>query len=80
MSYYASSPSVRRGFCSACGTAFSYENERWPEDIYLMIGAFERTERLAPRFHILAEERPWPKLADGPPQYRTRPSDGRLMK
>ena len=42
MSYYASSPGVRRGFCGTCGTSLSYENARWPGDIHLMIGAFEK--------------------------------------
>jgi hypothetical protein len=79
--YYASSPGVRRGFCRACGTALSYENERWPKDIHLMIGAFERPELLRPQFHIFAQERlPWLNLADGLPKYRTTPSDGQLME
>ena len=81
MSYYASSPGVRRGFCSTCGTALSYENERWPGDIHLMIGAFERPDALQPQFHIFAEDRlPWLKLADGLPQYWTTPREGRLME
>ena len=81
MSYYASSPGVRRGFCGTCGTSLSYENARWPGDIHLMIGAFERPDALQPQFHIFAENRlPWLKLADGLPQYRTTPSDGRLME
>ncbi len=81
MSYYASSPGVRRGFCGTCGTSLSYENARWPGDIHLMIGAFERPDALRPQFHIFAEDRlPWLKLADGLPQYRTTPSDGRLME
>jgi hypothetical protein len=81
MSYYASSPGVRRGFCGTCGTALSYENERWPGDIHLMIGAFERPDALQPQFHIFAEERlPWLKLTDGLPQYRTTPREGRLME
>lgn len=81
MSYYTSSPGVRRGFCGTCGTSLSYENARWPGDIHLMIGAFERPDALQPQFHIFAEDRlPWLKLADGLPQYRTTPSDGRLME
>ena len=81
MSYYASSPGVRRGFCGTCGTSLSYENARWPGDIHLMIGAFERPDALQPQFHIFAEDRlPWLKLADGLPQYRTTPSEGRLME
>ena len=81
ISYYASSPGVRRGFCGTCGTALSYENERWPADIHLMVGALERPELLPPQFHIFAEEQlAWLHLADGLPRYRTTPSDGRLME
>lgn len=80
MSYYASSPGVRRGFCAKCGTALSYENERWPGDIHLMVGAFERPALLKPQFHIFAQEQiPWLKLDDGLPRYRTTPSAGQLM-
>jgi hypothetical protein len=80
VSYYASSPGVRRGFCANCGTALSYENERWPADIHLMIGAFEHPERLTPQFRIFTEEQiPWLKLADGLPRYRTTPGAGELM-
>lgn len=81
LSYYASSPGVRRGFCANCGTALSYENERWREDIHLMIGAFDEPALLKPQFHIFAEEQiPWLKFADGLPRYRTTPSAGELIE
>ena len=78
--YYPSSPGVRRGFCAACGTTLSYENERWPDDVHVMVAVFERPELLVPQFHIFAEERlPWLHLADGLPRYRTTPSAGERM-
>ena len=79
--YYASSPGVRRGFYSRCGTALSYENRRWAGDIHLMVGAFEAPETLKPQFHVFAQERlPWLHLDDGLPRYRTTPSAGEMME
>jgi hypothetical protein len=78
---FASSPGVLRGFCSACGTALSYESERWPDDIHLMVGAFDAPDRLRPQFHIFAGERlPWLRLADDLPRYRSTPGAGETLK
>ena len=79
-STYSSSPGVRRGFCGACGTSLSYENERWPDDIHLMVAIFDRPESFAPQLHIFAGARlPWLHLADDLPRYRTTPSAGERM-
>jgi hypothetical protein len=73
--YIASSPGVRRSFCFRCGTSLSYENERWPADIHLMVGAFDDPKPLAPAFHIFAREQlPWLHLTDALPRYPTTPS------
>jgi hypothetical protein len=78
--YFASSSGVRRGFCAACGTSLCYENERWPDDLHLMLGALEEPNGLAPQFHIFTEQRlKWLCLADPLPRYRTTPSAGELM-
>lgn len=77
MRYFASSPGVRRGFCASCGTSLSYESERWPTDIHLMLGAFDEPDTLVPEFHIFVTDRlPWLCLADDLPRYRTTPSAG----
>ncbi len=79
--YYMSSPGVRRGFCRRCGTSLTYESERWPADVHLIVGNFEHPEALAPQFHVFAAERlPWLHLADGLPRYRTVPSAGDLLE
>lgn len=80
MTFHASSPGVRRGFCPNCGTSISYENERWPEDIHIMAGCLDAPALLQPQFHIFAGERlPWLQLADTLPRFRTTPSAGDRM-
>lgn len=77
---FASSPGVLRSFCSTCGTSLSYESERWPEDIHLMVGAFDEPERLTPQFHIFFDDRlPWEEAVDALPKFRTTPSAGLLV-
>lgn len=62
---YASSPSVKRGFCSVCGSTLTYEGDRWPSEIHVHIGAFDAPQDFAPKVHAFAEERiPWLHLAD----------------
>lgn len=74
---FASSPGVVRRFCGRCGSSLSYENELWPTDIHLMLGTFDRPERLSPQFHIFSRERlPWLLLGDLLPRYPTTPSAG----
>lgn len=65
--HFASSAGVVRGFCGVCGSTLSYEGERWPTELHLHIGAFDRPEALAPTDHAFAEERlSWMSIADPP--------------
>ena len=50
--YFASSPGVRRGYCMACGSSLSYQSEPWPNDIHLMLDAFDEPEGLCPQSHV----------------------------
>jgi hypothetical protein len=62
--YYASSPGVRRGFCTTCGSTLTYEGDRWPGEVHLHIGAFDDPSTLAPTGHAFADERlAWLHLA-----------------
>jgi hypothetical protein len=62
---YVSSPGVRRGFCSVCGSTLTYEGDRWPTEIHLHVGAFERPQDFPPKGHAFADERlPWLHISE----------------
>jgi hypothetical protein len=78
---FASSPGVKRGFCRHCSTSLSYRNQLWPEDIHLMLGAFDEPASLEPQLHIfVGEQLPWLCLTDQLTRYRTTPSAGDVME
>lgn len=54
---FASSEGVRRGFCGECGSTLTYEGERWPTEIHLHVGAFDKPEDFAPTGHAFKDER-----------------------
>jgi hypothetical protein len=35
---FSSSPGVTRSFCGRCGTPLTYEGDRWPGEIHVLIG------------------------------------------
>jgi hypothetical protein len=62
---FVSSPGVRRGFCSVCGSTLTYEGDRWPSEIHLHVGAFDRPQDFPPQGHAFAEERlPWLHISE----------------
>ena len=61
---FASSPGVRRGFCSRCGSPLTFTGERWPGEIHLHLGSFDDPADLVPTTEAYAEERlPWVHLS-----------------
>jgi len=67
LSFYASSPGVRRGFCATCGSTVTYEGDRWPSEVHFHIGAFDNPEAFPPQGHAFAEERlSWVHLSAPP--------------
>jgi hypothetical protein len=56
-SLFASSPGVKRGFCSTCGSTLAYEGERWASEVHFHVGAFDRPEDFAPKGQAFANER-----------------------
>lgn len=67
ISYYASSPGVRRGFCPTCGSTLTFEGERWLGEIHLHVAAFDRPEDFPPTSHAYASERvAWVHISDPP--------------
>lgn len=60
LAVFASSPGVKRGFCSNCGSTLTYEGDRWPTEIHFHVGAFDLPQDFPPTGHAFAEERlPW---------------------
>jgi hypothetical protein len=55
---YESSPGVRRSFCGDCGTPLSYEDERLPGKVYLMVGALDDPEPFEPEAHYWISHKP----------------------
>lgn len=71
-----SSQGVTRSFCGDCGTAISYQSDRWPGEIHLLVGAFDDPNAFAPEVHVYWAERvPWLELADELPRFDTVPGD-----
>jgi hypothetical protein len=67
LTYFESSPGVRRGFCGRCGSTLTYEGDRWPGEIHLHVGTFDDAAAFAPAGHAFDSERlPWLRLADLP--------------
>ena len=70
--YYGSSPGVRRGFCTTCGSPLSYENDKMPKEIDLYAAALNDPTAVAPTRHVFAREQlPWFEVHDTLPRYAT---------
>jgi hypothetical protein len=64
---FASSPGVMRTFCGRCGTSLTYEGERWPGEVHVLVATLERPEAMTPQGEAFAEQRlPWLRLAPEP--------------
>ena len=67
-SRFLSSEGVGRSFCGQCGTTLTYDNARFPDDIYIAIGSLDAPESMPPERHIHVGERlSWLELADSLP-------------
>lgn len=61
---FQSSPGVTRRFCGRCGTPLTYDGERWPGEVHVMVCTFDRPEIVTPKRHVFTEEKlPWLHLA-----------------
>jgi hypothetical protein len=64
---FASSPGVLRTFCGRCGTSLTYQGERWPGEMHVLVATLDRPDAVTPRREAFAEERlPWLHLAPPP--------------
>jgi hypothetical protein len=69
---YRSSPKVRRGFCSSCGTALTYWQADWPTEFSLTIASLDDPSLVVPVDHTwMAHAVPWDGTTDRLPQHQT---------
>lgn len=69
-SEFHSSPGVTRSFCPRCGTPLSYQAEKYPDEIHLNIGVFDRPQDFVPNAHYYtAEKIAWFETADEAPRH-----------
>ena len=68
---YASSPPVRRTFCSRCGTTLTYFHEKRPGDIDVATATLDDPTRIEPLGHIWMDDAlPWEVRAHELPRHR----------
>jgi hypothetical protein len=68
---YESSPGIRWYFCGECGTPLSYEDERLPGEVYIMVGVFDDPESFEPETHDWVSQKPeWLDIQDDLPRYQ----------
>lgn len=73
VSWAHSSPDLRRGFCSRCGTNLFSERASGNR-IGLSLGSLDDTDSLRPSDHIwISAKQTWLELNDGLPQYLEGP-------
>lgn len=69
LSFYASSPGVRRGFCNKCGSPMSFETDRRPDDIDLYVASLDHGLSVPIREHWHWDERvDWLTIIDDLPK------------
>ncbi|MET0982284.1 MAG: GFA family protein [Telluria sp.] len=74
---FRSSEHVLRGFCGACGTTLSFQDDRYPDDIDIATASLDDPEAVPPRDHTFAAERlSWMQGMDALPAYPRTRSDG----
>jgi hypothetical protein len=66
---FRSSPSVRRGFCPACGCCLTYRHDSRPTEIDVTLATLDAAAQLVPQMHVwVADKLPWVRIDDGLPQ------------
>ncbi len=67
---YASSATIRRGFCPECGSTLSYRSTAHPDYFTLAIGSLDDPALMAPKYHIYTKDAPpWLVIDDHSPRY-----------
>jgi hypothetical protein len=75
LTWFASSPTVRRGFCATCG-AFLFWAPAEKDHIAIAMGAFDASTETRLSMHIfVADKGDYYEIADGLPQHAASPPE-----
>lgn len=75
---FSATPTVKRSFCNTCGTPLFYENQNFPENIYIHIGSFDFPEKLPPDRHTWVSDRiAWHEINDDLTRFEQLSNAGR---
>jgi len=73
LAWYESSPGIRRGFCSRCGSSLFWNDER-RDEIYILAGTLDNPTGLRLVSHLYAVDKgDYYDIGDGLPQYAQWP-------
>ena len=73
LAWYESSPGIRRGFCSRCGSSLFWSDER-RDGIDILAGTLDSPTGLKLTGHIFVQDKgDYYEIGDGLPQYAQRP-------
>jgi len=62
---YASSSTIRRGFCAGCGSTLSYRSTAHPEYLTLSITSLDDPDAVRPTYHIFTDSQvKWLSIQD----------------
>lgn len=68
--FYASSPGVKRHFCSQCGSPMAFQAEHYAGEIHVYAASLEHPANYKPAFHVYTDEQlPWLALTDDLPRH-----------
>jgi len=74
VTYFESSPGVRRGFCSRCGSPIMSRFDARPEVVGIPLGVLDDDPVVRPAFHVHVESKAvWHEISDDLPQYARIP-------
>jgi hypothetical protein len=68
---FKSSEHAERGFCPRCGTALTFQSNRYPDEIDVTTCSLDDPERVPPKDHtFIRSQLRWVRLNDGLPSYQ----------
>lgn len=66
LTWFHSTPSAQRGFCSRCGSTIFFESENWPGEIHIALALMDAAIDREPAAHVFFDTHvSWFEVNDG---------------